>query len=78
MKLIDRIKTESTELGKWFQYKIPVVVGGIEILNQILIQLDPSLSSLVPIWVKQIIGTLTLISVVVGTYSVKNKTVNNE
>ena len=73
MKIIDRFKAESTELGKWLQYKIPIFFAGVEILQRGLSSSDPTTVDIIPIWFRQSLGIFVLLGMVYGSYTVKNK-----
>lgn len=71
MKIIDRIKSESSELGKWFTVKIPVILiilaGSSEALEAIKVIPE----ELIPIWLKQWLAIGVVISKLLGHLTVK-------
>lgn len=48
MNILDRIRSESTEIGKWFQYKIPILLIVLGAINEGISQLDSDTAQLVP------------------------------
>lgn len=71
MTLVERFQAESTELGKWFTTKIPVILGLTAGAVEALEYVNALPEGLVPVWVKQILLGLVLVAKFFGHTTVK-------
>ena len=69
-KLVNRIKAEETKLGKLFAYYVPIVVGIVASVVEILQALE-SMPINVPFDTKEAIAVCTLIGIVGGKLTAK-------
>ena len=71
MKLLDRLQSESSELGKWFTLKIPFILAGLAGLTETLEYTNSLPEGLVPEWVKQSLLCGVLAGKLIGHFTVK-------
>ena len=71
MKIIDRIKSESSELGKWFTLKIPVILVVLAGCAESLEAVNLLQEGLIPVWVKEWLAIGVVISKLLGHLTVK-------
>ena len=69
-KLVNRIKAEETKLGKLFVYYVPIVVGIVASIIEILQALE-SMPINVPFDTKEAIAVCTLIGIIGGKLTKK-------
>ena len=69
-KLVNRIKAEETKLGKLFVYYVPIVVGIVASIIEILQALE-SMPINVPFDTKEAIAICTLIGIIGGKLTKK-------
>lgn len=71
MTLVERFQAESSELGKWFTTKIPVILGLAAGAVETLEYVNALPEGLVPVWVKQTLLGLVLVAKFFGHTTVK-------
>lgn len=69
--LIKRIKSESSDFGKWFTVKVPILLIILASSAEALEATKVISEELIPIWVKQYLAIGVVISKLLGHLTVK-------
>ena len=73
MNIIQRIKAESSDFGKWFTKTIPIIFVILAGCSETLEAVNVIPQDLIPIWVKQILAFGILFSKLLGHLTVKKE-----
>jgi len=69
-KIIERIKSEETKVGKWLAYYIPIALGSTATIVEAL-EMMQTMPFEIPFDTKKVIGICTLVGFIYGKFTKK-------